>query len=1087
MLSSFPDPDRNLLFGVLAVRLDFVSLDRLITAVNSQAAGPGRPLGQVLVERGDLTPDRRDVIEAMVGEHLAARAANTTTLAAPSSADDGELDILGQGFPDRRADRPADGARFRVLRPHARGGLGDVFVAEDTELNREVALKEIQPRHADNPVSRERFLTEAEITGGLEHPGIVPVYGLGKSADGRPFYAMRFIQGETLMDAAARFHAHPADFHGVEFRQLVRRFLDVCDTVAYAHSRGVMHRDLKPGNVMLGAFGETLVVDWGLAKQVGRPDPTPVPTDRTPEPFAGRGESVTETGQAIGTPGFMSPEQAEGDLERLGPASDVYSLGATLYVLLCGRAPFAGEVPAVLARVRAGDFPPPRQVNPRVPRPLDAVCLKAMALRPEDRYPTASALAAELEHWLADEPVDAYREPAPARAARWGRRHKPLMAAAAGLLVATVGGLAAGLWAVDRERDRTVRERDEKEIALGVAQTQRDRADANFAQARQAVEDYFTAVSESRLLQSPQPGMQPLRKDLLETALRYYQRFVEQHHHDPALKADLARAYYRVGRITADIGPARDAEKAYRDSLALYSELSGVHTGDAEIARGRAACVARLGHLLVTIGAARRDESLELLTEARGVYERLAADPAAPAEVKSGLASTHTALALWATRFNRKDEEAEHLAKAVGIYHDLAEADPHYRPALATATINLGYYHTRYRKGSDALKLLDMARRVLDKHVAEQPFDLGARSELRRVHTNIGYAHHLHTLRLDLAVVHFTEAKRIARQLAQENPAVAQYYGEWSGMCDHLAEIHADTNRLNEAAAEADEALAALLPALRIDPDNSRFQYKHAGVLATQARVRLMRKLLPDALDAATRARAVIEPLVRAEPDHNLYPALLLRVWQTTGSIHEAANRPADALAAYREATAVLEPRACAPECPANDLAHLAGAHQKVGELYARAGRPTAAAPAYERAFKLRQRVAAARRDSNRAADALAETGLALAGVWAADRPDDARATLQTCRAALQALPRRAAGDEVRLAEVTAALARLTPDSAATLAAEAMASLRAAAAAGRVEAAALVRNPHFAVLKERTDFRGLLWQLERKAQVGTRR
>lgn len=1081
-----PDPDRDLLFGVLAVRLDYVSLDRLVTAVNAQAADTGRPLGQVLVERGDLTPDRRQVIDAMVGEHLAARAANTTTLAAQSSAEEDGSHVVGPGLPGRRADRPADGARFRVLRPHARGGLGDVYVAEDTELNRHVALKEIQPKHADNPASRERFLAEAEITGGLEHPGIVPVYGLGTSADGRPFYAMRFIQGETLMDAAARFHANPADFHGVEFRQLVRRFLDVCDTVAYAHSRGVLHRDLKPGNVMLGPFGETLVVDWGLAKQVGRPEPA-APADRTPEPLPCRGESVTETGQAIGTPGFMSPEQAEGNLDQLGPASDVYSLGATLYVLLSGQAPFTGEVPAVLARVRAGDFPPPRQVNPRVPRPLDAICLKAMALRPGDRYPSASALAADLEHWLADEPVDACREPLTARAARWGRRHKPLVAAAAGLLLATAAGLAAGLWAVDRERDRTVKERDEKVIALGVAQTQRDLADANFAQARQAVEDYFTTVSESKLLRSPQPGMQPLRRDLLETALRYYQRFVEQHRNDPALKAELARAYYRVGRITADTGTAKEAEQAYRDGLALYRELSDAHAGDAELARGRAACAAKLGHLLVYVGAARHDESLALLTEARGIYERLAADPAAPVEVRSGLGSCYSALVLWATRTNRKDVEADAATRALAVYKPLADADPKYRLALATATTNLGYYHTRYGTAADALAHFETARAALGQHLAAEPKDLEALSELRRVHSNIGYAHRLHTLRLDLAVLHITEAKKITRQLAQENPAVTRYHGEWSGMCEQLAELHAEANRVPEAAAEADEAVAVLTEALRIDKDNARYKYKHAGVLATQARARLLQKQLPEALAAADGARAVLGTILPTEKDHNLVPAMLLRVWQTTGEVHEAAGRPAEALAAYRQATAALEPRAKKPDCPANDLAHLAGAHQKVGDLHARAGRPKAAAPAYERAFQLRQRVATARRYSNRAAADLAEAALALADVWAADRPDDARAALQTGRAALMALPRRGVGDELRLAEVTAALARLTPAATAALADEAMAALRAAVAAGPVEPAALGKNPHFAVLKDHKDFLGLLWQLERKAQVGAER
>jgi serine/threonine protein kinase len=167
--------------------------------------------------------------------------------------------------------------RYRVLRPHARGGLGEAFVAEDTELHREVALKEMQPQHAIDPARRGRFVLEAEVTGKLEHPGVVPVYGLGHYADGRPFYAMRFIKGDNLSHAIQLFHASKEGFDTVTFRQLLKRFLDVCNAVAYAHSRGVLHRDLKPGNMMLGEFGEKvadaeplLVKGYeGLAKRAG--------------------------------------------------------------------------------------------------------------------------------------------------------------------------------------------------------------------------------------------------------------------------------------------------------------------------------------------------------------------------------------------------------------------------------------------------------------------------------------------------------------------------------------------------------------------------------------------------------------------------------------------------------------------------------------------------------------------------------------------------------------------------------------------------------------------------------------------------
>ena len=178
-----------------------------------------------------------------------------------------------------------NGERFQLIRPHASGGIGQVWLARDSELQRDVAIKEIQPRFAEHADQRARFVLEAEVTGNLEHPGIVPVYSLGKNAEGRPYYAMRFIRGESLAVAIRRFHhdfrqnagsattrsRRPSKW-GIEFRQLVRRFLDVCNAIDYAHSRGVLHRDLKPANIMLGHYGETLVVDWGLAKVIGKDD-----------------------------------------------------------------------------------------------------------------------------------------------------------------------------------------------------------------------------------------------------------------------------------------------------------------------------------------------------------------------------------------------------------------------------------------------------------------------------------------------------------------------------------------------------------------------------------------------------------------------------------------------------------------------------------------------------------------------------------------------------------------------------------------------------------------------------------------------
>jgi tetratricopeptide (TPR) repeat protein/tRNA A-37 threonylcarbamoyl transferase component Bud32 len=504
-----PDPapnhaaaDCNLLFGVLALQMDFITRDALVAAMQVWVFDKANPLGQILLAQGRLTAQRLRVLDALVLEHLDIHHGDPQkSLAAASPpvsvrqelrniADgdiQGSLDSLAVfGSTDPNATGPyvprpehgCPGSRYRVLRPYARGGLGEVFVAQDTELGREVALKEIRADQAHDAHSRARFLQEATITGRLEHPGIVPVYGLGQYADGRPYYAMRFIQGETLKNAIMRFHTldRPSEDSSkgrLALRHLLSQFIALCNAVAYAHSRGVLHRDVKPSNAILGKYGEALVLDWGLAKAVGRPE-AERDTSELPLPLTSDDDLATQPGTTLGTPAYMSPEQAQGQWDRVGPASDVYGLGATLYTLLTGRAPIQGNDKGdLLRKAGRGEWLPARQVKRDVPAALDAVCCKAMAREPKDRYPEALALAADVEHWLADEPVGAYREPLPVKLGRWVRRHQARVAAtAAALLVALLVGGGAWLWAAERraETDRAVA------LALGKAEQLRNQA-----------------------------------------------------------------------------------------------------------------------------------------------------------------------------------------------------------------------------------------------------------------------------------------------------------------------------------------------------------------------------------------------------------------------------------------------------------------------------------------------------------------------------------------------------------------------------------------------------------------------------------
>lgn len=507
MSSHTPTADQNLLFGIIALQMDFISREAMIAGMQAWVFTKTKSLAMILEGQGVLKPDRRQLLESLVQEHL--KQHNNSTEQSLASIDgagcvckemekihDAELKAFLATLSDSGITPPEEPVeplqpkgkslmripgisplmRFHIVRPHAKGNLGEVFLAKDEELHREVALKEIRAYHADNPDSRSRFLLEAEVTGGLEHPGVVPVYGLGKYRDGRPYYAMRFIKGESFKDAIDRFHlkswSDPGEKY-LELRHLLARFIAVCQTIEYAHSRGVLHRDLKPSNIMLGKYGETLVVDWGLAKVVGRSETIKQTNEETLAPSSGSNSTATQVGKTIGTPAFMSPEQAAAKWDSVGPASDIYSLGATLFVLLTGRPAVQGiTVEQVLEKVKTGDILQARQALGETPPALDAICTKAMALKPEDRYPSAQALATDIEHWLADEPVSVRQESAVEQFGRWGRRHKALLTGAAGLLLAAVMALSLSTFLIGREKAQTEIARTDAEAAKQIAQDQ---------------------------------------------------------------------------------------------------------------------------------------------------------------------------------------------------------------------------------------------------------------------------------------------------------------------------------------------------------------------------------------------------------------------------------------------------------------------------------------------------------------------------------------------------------------------------------------------------------------------------------------
>jgi serine/threonine protein kinase len=319
-----------------------------------------------------------------------------------------------------------DGTKYRLVSELGRGGMGDVWLAVDTALGREIALKVSRVVDRTGELAA-RLRREARVVARLEHPAIVPVHDVGTLPDGRVFYAMKVVRGKPL-DAWLEETSRPRG-------EVLRLFAAMADAIAFAHARGVIHRDLKPQNVMVGAFGEVLVMDWGLAKNLGAPVDASAPDLRLDDeadagelavadtrPADGGGGATLE-GAVLGTPGFMAPEQARGEVSRLDARTDVFALGAILYTVLAGREPFRGASADEVMRRVISAAPAPLEA----PKPLSAIAMRALAKAPEDRYASAEEMAADIRRFLDGERVLAHRESLLDRGLRFAQKHKVLL------------------------------------------------------------------------------------------------------------------------------------------------------------------------------------------------------------------------------------------------------------------------------------------------------------------------------------------------------------------------------------------------------------------------------------------------------------------------------------------------------------------------------------------------------------------------------------------------------------------------------------------------------------------------------------
>ena len=614
--------------------------------------------------------------------HLLAALRETPLLESSSVEANGDPNDGGLGFlgpPTQAGDLGMLGP-YRVLAEIGRGGMGIVFKAHDGALDRTVAVKVLRPCRSDSR-ARTRFVREAQAAAGIQHENVVPVYSVASPSDGPPYLAMQFVAGPTLRQHLQQEGSLPP-------QKAARLTLQVADGLTAAHERGLIHRDIKPANIILDLAPLTL--------------PSPTPPGGEGRARGGRAKildfglvrareasgATTQEGTLAGTPEYMSPEQIRTP-HQVDERTDVYSLGAVLYETLTGAAPFRGLPHLVLHQVLHDEPLPPRRLNDQVPRDLETICLKALAKEPARRYPTAAAFRDDLRRWLERQPIQARPASALERGRLWCRR-KPLAAGLLAALLFVFGGGAAGItW----EWLQAEKHRRQAETDRDLAQRKRAEAERGFRRAREAVDKYLTEVTENRDLKAHH--FEPLRRELLQTAKQFYERFVEENPDNPDLRAELGKAHGRLGTITRILESPAQALAPFQRSVAIFERLHEEYPESLSYLHDLAFFQLQRGSCHAAIFQIEEAETAYL--SAQALWEQLiTAEPENDANYQ--FARSFTALADLYTEAKRMTEAERLYLDARGVLARLASEHPaetKFQAGLALNQTNLGRLHIR--------------------------------------------------------------------------------------------------------------------------------------------------------------------------------------------------------------------------------------------------------------------------------------------------------------------------------------------------------------------------------------------------------
>jgi eukaryotic-like serine/threonine-protein kinase len=710
---------------------------------------------------------------------------------------------------------------YKLREQIGEGGFGLVFMAEQQQpIRRKVAVKVIRPGMDSRQVIA-RFEAERQALALMDHPNIARVLDAGETDGGRPYFAMELVRGVPITDYC--------DQHKLTPRSRLELFVHVCQAVLHAHQKGIIHRDIKPSNVMVtlhDGVPVVKVIDFGIAKALGQQL-----TDKT---------LCTGYTQLVGTPLYMSPEQAELSGLDIDTRSDIYSLGVLLYELLTGMTPFdkqrlrevnydemrriireeepskpstrlstLGQAAATVSERRQSD---PRRLSQLLRGELDWIVMKGLEKDRNRRYETASAFAADVDHYLKDEPVAACPPSAGYRFRKFATRHKlGLMMATmfAAVVILGVAGLTVSTVLISQSYTA---EREAHQLA-----------DASFQRSRAAVDEFFTLVSQNKLFDVP--GLQPLRKDLLEAAVRYYRDLAEGKHGDPSVRAGLALAQLRLGEVYYEVDRNNDAITTINAALDLVHQLLEEYPGNTELFRKfggfwkgtRRASKAAPGP--DDVAAAERT-----LNGFIRIWERLVVeDPEEPA-FQSDLATMYDRLGQLLSMCNRPSEAVACSQKAAGIWERLIRDfhdQPEYQAALGQQYAEMaGQVGVWAEKAHEQMKWIDKALVIQEKLAANHPKVPQYRHDLAATITDkaILLSHQGNTQEAESL---FRRALESWEKLVAEHPTAHLYRNQWAIALETLSGLLDSTKRTQEAviairqAVEIRERLVAEYPSSR--------------------------------------------------------------------------------------------------------------------------------------------------------------------------------------------------------------------------------------------------------------------------------